>query len=254
MQQDVNLYLDFAKLLRGRIDELKGSEHQISQVDLANAAGIDPSTFSRLLNGKSQAHFARLTASQVEVLLTELRLTDKAAGIIVKYNLPVPVRFAGDVAQALGTLPASEPLDNVEWLEFKVYESASAGSGEGGPSGDEVIYLPRNILTAAGANPEDVMLVKINGDCMVSHEVHFGAKSIAHGDTVFAELGRPPIEGKPSLFWDAHDHQLIVKYLKEGDAGRPVVLYDARGKMYHRPADDPGLVYRGVVLGRYGLL
>lgn len=247
-------YIEFGKLIRDQIALLKGSEHEVKQVDIATSANIEPSSFSRMINGKSQTHYTNLTASQVEVLLEQLRLTDKAASIIIKYKLPVPIKYAGAVARLTGDMDHGPAVTELDWLEFQVYEAASAGTGDGFPVDDEdPIKLPRDFLTNKGADPRNTMVVKVNGDCMVSHEVRFAVKNLAHGDFAIVEIGRPPKPGDRQVFWDAQERMLIIKYVGEGENSNSVTLYDERGKIYHRPAEDPELIYRGVVLGRFGM-
>lgn len=154
-----------------------------------------------------------------------------------------------------GELRHGPTADELDWLEFQVYEAASAGTGDGHPVDDDEgpIKLPRDFLRQKSANPQNTMIVKVNGDCMVSHEVRFGRKSLAHGDFAIVEIGRPPTPGDRQVFWDEQERQLIIKYLGEGENNNTVTLYDERGAQYHRPADDPELIYRGVVLGRFGM-
>lgn len=153
-----------------------------------------------------------------------------------------------------GNVPQHGPtLEQVDLIHFPIYESASAGTGDGGPLDEDPIPLPKTFLASKGADPTNVMLVKINGDCMVSHESRFGAKGIAHGDYAIVEIGRPPAQGDRQMFWDEQAEHLIIKYVGEGASSSSVTLYDERGQIYHRPTEDPELIYRGVVLGRFGM-
>lgn len=139
------------------------------------------------------------------------------------------------------------------WLHFPVMTSASAGTGDSEPLEDEVVSITASRLRARGARREDVMVVLVNGDCLVSQNIQTSRKGIAHGDYAFVHIGAKPSANDIVCLWDELDGQLILKYQAERqDPSRPdeIVLLDAKGRRYIRNTAD--LVYRGVVFYRSG--
>ena len=155
----------------------------------------------------------------------------------------------------LRTSPEADPVRSrgimLDWIALPVYHTASAGTGQPEALDGEEIVVPREVLLQRGVALNDVMPLRINGDCLVSQKVRFSTKNIAHGDYVLVDLASAPSDGDTILAYDKHSDQLIVKFWKE-DNDDYVVLYDARGISIARPKDDPELVFRGVVFYRMG--
>lgn len=160
-----------------------------------------------------------------------------------------------ELADVLGLeLPKNiygEKLDYDNWLVFPVTHSAKAGEGKVAYIEGETAMIPRKKLQEVGAIEENIMAVRVNGDCLVSSDVKKANQSIGHGDTVFIDTGRMPQRGQKGVYWDTETEQLIIKYHGEQVDGF-TILYDARGMMYNYKDIEGRYIPRGVVIYRGG--
>lgn len=192
-------------------------------------------------------HPLDLDAKKLFALLAVLEWT--AEEFIRETNIDLPITMLGEGESA-------DPLDRfapnpTTWLHFPVMASASAGTGEPEFVEDGTVSIPKSKLVGRGARREDVMVVRVNGNCLVSQGVR--TKSIAHGDYAFIHLGARPAPTDIVCLWDDLEGQLILKYMAEQqDPNSPdeVILLDASNNRYIRNVED--LVYRGVVFHRSG--
>jgi phage repressor protein C with HTH and peptisase S24 domain len=136
---------------------------------------------------------------------------------------------------------------DLDLVRVPVYSSASAGSGKSEEIEDYTL-IPREALR--GRVEKSVFSVLVNGNCLVSHEVRFNARNIAHGDYATVDPNATPKSGDIVLFWDNRDEKLIIKLYRE--SGSSIVLYDAKGVMVPKPMFDNDLTFKGVVFWRSG--
>ena len=110
-----------------------------------------------------------------------------------------------------------------QWLEFPVYGAVAAGKKATEPLKDEHIYIPREKLRARGADPENIQVYLVNGDCMISNEAQRIQKNIAPGDYVAVDRSRKPQVGDVVVAWWPEEEKMVVKRYKI--EGKDIVLY-----------------------------
>jgi transcriptional regulator with XRE-family HTH domain len=157
--------------------------------------------------------------------------------------------FADDFKDIFGTQDAFEKfvIRDLEEDVIPVYASASAGSGRSEDI-EDYIRIPKAALR--GRDKKNVYGILVNGNCLVSHEVRFYARNIAHGDYVSVDASQAPKPNDVVLFWDNRLEQLIIKLYKEQD--KNIVLYDASGIMVPKAQFEDDLQFKGVVFWRSG--
>lgn len=110
-----------------------------------------------------------------------------------------------------------------EYIEFRVYGSASAGESDPDPIEGGVAYIPKEKLRAKGADPRYVVVYRVNGDCMVSEEARIMERNIAHGDHVGVDTRRKAEPGETVVAWWPRDEKLVVKRFRVEREG--ILLY-----------------------------
>jgi SOS-response transcriptional repressor LexA len=187
----------------------------LSQQGLAEASGaLHQSDVSRLERGSLHP-----LALSLEKFLGLLRGLEWSLDVFTEATgLALPGPGAGALAAASG-LEVSP-----DWLEFPVYGTVSAGEGGAEPT-QERAFVPREKLRARGADPKDVRIYRVNGDCMISGEAQRSAKNIAPGDYVAVDARRKPQPGDIVVaFWPAEEKLVVKRYRIEGE---DIVLYPA---------------------------
>ncbi len=130
---------------------------------------------------------------------------------------------AASEAQAEALQAASRIEVRPEWLEFPVYGMVSAGQEEAEPLSNERVYIPREKLRNRGADPGNVRVYQVNGDCMISNEAQRVQKNIAPGDYVAVDSSRKPQPGEVVVaYWPGEDKLVVKRYKIEG---KNIVLY-----------------------------
>lgn len=236
-----------SKPKHGRVIASRRAYLDKSAMDIENETGnlINQKMMYRIEAGKP--HPLDIGVKKFNALLRVLEWTPEEFSR--ETGIELPDAFL-EVAETVDLLDRFTPPAEA-WVHFPVMASASAGTGEPELIDDEVASIPSSKLRSRGARREDVMVVRVNGNCLVSQGVR--VKSIAHGDYAFIHLGARAGPNEIVCLWDEVDGQLILKYMAERyDPSKPdeVILLDANGLQYIRNVAD--LVYRGVVFHRSG--
>lgn len=237
----------------GRLLRERRLKRDIPQEDIAEALEFVQSYISKLERGGLDRAMKKWKPERIWTMFKAYKYSDdEARALAEQFELDIPY----DKRLDAGT--ASDPLERfavgpVEWEIFDVFTSASAGTGEPEIVDGETAAIPKGKLRRRGASRNDVMVLKVNGDCLVSQGIRFSGKNIAHGDYVFVHVGAPAISTDIVCLWDDSEGQLILKFLSEQqDPNRPdqIILLDAKGERYIRDVSD--VKYRGVVFYRSG--
>jgi len=138
-------------------------------------------------------------------------------------------------------------IRNLEEDIIPVYASGSAGSGNSEDI-DGHIRVPKEALK--GHKKDNVYALLVNGTCLVSHDVRFSVKNIAHGDYVAVDEMQAPQNHNIVVYWDNRQEKLIIKMYKEIDS--TIILYDAHGIMVPHAQFEDDLIFKGVVFWRGG--
>lgn len=112
---------------------------------------------------------------------------------------------------------------NDRYIRFPVFAGTSAGVSDPDPLEGEAAYISVDKLKAKGANPRDVVVYRVNGDCMVSTEARQIERNIAHGDYVAVDTRRRPQPGDTVVAWWAEDEKLVIKRFRVEREG--IILY-----------------------------
>lgn len=220
----------------------------LTQAEIAKAVDRSQSWVSQSLLNNSERTLRRLIvnqSSELNSLLSALKWTLPELLRRTQLDLPMPEGEDGN-QDPLGRWQVS-----ANFAVFPVYHSASAGTGTGEPIDDAEAPIPYAHLRAKGVHEAEVMVVIVNGDCMVSDNARSG-ESIKHHDYVAIHLRAPAAAGKIGVFWDEQSDQLIIKGIGEGTDDH-IILYPANGDPpVVRPREDPELIYRGLVFWRGG--
>lgn len=138
-----------------------------------------------------------------------------------------------------------------DYVEFPVYHAAAAGDSEPNPIEGEVAYIAKTKLRERGADPRDVRVYRVNGDCMVSAEASQLTKNIVHGDHVAVDTRRKPEAGDTVVAWWPADEKLVVKRYRLEK--KNIILYPlapAAPTLVLPSEDDVNII--GVVIWREG--
>ena len=191
----------------------------MSQQDVvvASGGGLNQAKVSRMEQGVVHP-VEDLSMGEFFSLLKALEWTLKQFSEATGLDFP----FASqDQAEALEA--ASRLEVRPQWLEFPVYGSVSAGKMDTEPLENELIYIPREKLRAKGANPDNIKVYLVNGDCMISNEAQRIQKNIAPGDYVAVDSDRKPQPGDVVVAWWPKEEKMVVKRYKI--EGKEIVLY-----------------------------
>lgn len=224
------------------------SELGLTQGDIAKAVNRSQSWVSQSLLSNAEKTLRRLVINQsgeLDSLLKALKWT--MTDLLRRTELDLPLPNSEDGQQD----PLTRWQVAANFAVFPVYHSASAGTGTGNPIDSAEAPIPYAHLKARGVHEAEVMVVLVNGDCMVSSDAR-STESIKHHDYVGIHITAPPAPGKIGVFWDEQSDQLIIKGIGEGTDDH-IILYPANGNPpVVRPREDPELIYRGLVFWRGG--
>jgi transcriptional regulator with XRE-family HTH domain len=228
--------LSFTRRLRERM-----KDKDITQADVARALGIKQATVS--LYFRDPDHLKTKGADFFTRFVQEHGFGKSEANEITKEF------FAEEFRDIFGSPNNFEKyiVKDLEEDVVPVLASASAGTGDSDAI-EEYARIPK--IALKGRSKTNVFAVKVNGNCLVSHEVRFNPRNIAHGDYAFFDISQTPKNSDVVLYWDNREEKLIIKVFNE--RGKNIVLYDARGVMVPKPQFDNDLVFRGVVFWRSG--
>lgn len=112
---------------------------------------------------------------------------------------------------------------NPDYVQFPVFNTASAGLVDAQPIEGGVAFIPRSKLIEKGADPRHVIVYRVNGDCMVSTEAKLMEKNIVHGDHIAVDTRRSPKPGDTVVAWWPDEQKLVVKRFRIEREG--IVLY-----------------------------
>lgn len=191
----------------------------LSQQALAQQSGgrLHQSDVSRLERGLSHPT-ETLSLDKFLALLSGLEWSFAEFAEATGLELPVASREQAEALEAASRLEVQP-----DWLEFPVFGAVSAGRGEGEPLEGERVYVPREKLRSRGAEPDEVRVYRVNGDCMISSEAQRVQKNIAPGDYVAIDRNRPPRPGDVVVaWWPAEEKMVVKRYRIEG---KDIVLY-----------------------------
>lgn len=138
-----------------------------------------------------------------------------------------------------------------DYIEFPVYETASAGVADAEPIEGGVAFIPKAKLIEKGADPRHVVVYRVNGDCMVSAEARNIERNIVHGDNVAVDTRRRPAPGDTVVAWWPAEQKMVVKRYRVERQG--IVLYPlapAAPLLVLPHEDDVNII--GVVIWREG--
>ncbi|MCX7601213.1 MAG: helix-turn-helix domain-containing protein [Meiothermus sp.] len=210
----------------------------LSQSQLAQASGLlNQTEVSRLERGLIHPTLG-LGAAKLRALLQvlgwNLREFSEATGLELTFSeSPVPEG-------------ARRMEARLRFATFPVQAAVWAGQ-EGSASMEELASVPLEDLRKLGAQPENVVVFAVNGDCMVSEGVRAISQSIAPGDRVAVDTARMPRAGDVVVAWDGQNEVLLIKRYRE--EGEHIVFYPARRSLppVVRHRDDPVKIIGPVV-------
>jgi predicted transcriptional regulator len=112
---------------------------------------------------------------------------------------------------------------DIDWVPIEVVGVVDANFDDTvqNKSLNKVAMFPRDKLK--GSDLKKVKAYFVNGDCMISDEARRMEKSIAPGDYIAVELGRPVEVGEVVVGWWVKKRKMIVK--RFGLDGDKVLLY-----------------------------
>jgi hypothetical protein len=230
------------ELLSARRDDLLGSPREIKQKDISRETGFSQAYISKIEDGLSEEAMKKWRGDRVYTFLRAYKFTeDEMREIAERFGLAL-------------LIPEPSMTVELDWVSFDVYHAASAGTGKPEVIDGEAAAIPRSVLKKHGVNVADVMVIRVNGDCLVSQAVRYSNKNIAHGDYAAINTAATPKDGDVVAYWDSREDIMIIKYFKDDVKNGMVYLYDARGLTVPVPDVDDDLVYRGVVFYRGGSL
>lgn len=215
-QTAVSTQAQWAQALRQRRTALAKSQMQVVEDSSGTLYQADVSRLERgLIHPTKDLALAKFFG-----LLRGLEWTLAQFSAETAIELPFQSQEQAEALQAASRLEV-----HPSWLSFPVYGAVSAGKEAATPVGDEVAYVPREKLRGKGADPEQVRVYLVNGDCMISSEAQRIEKNIAPGDYVAVDLQRQPQAGDVVVAWWPEEEKMVVKRYRI--EGRNIVLYPA---------------------------
>ena len=191
----------------------------MSQQDVVEASGkvLYQAEVSRLERGVVHPT-EDISLEKFFALLKALEWTLEDFAAATGLSLPFASREQAEALQAASRLEVRP-----DWLRLPVYGAVAAGKENAKPLGDEHVYIPREKLRAKGADPDNVKVYLVNGDCMISNEAQRIQKNIAPGDYVAVDSDRKPQPGDVVVAWWPREDKMVVKRFKI--EGKDIVLY-----------------------------
>lgn len=216
-------------------------DKKISQVDISIDFNVTQGTISNYANHPEKF----LTQDKNWVIrFIERHGFSKSEAQVMAQRL-----FADDFKEIFGNKDNFEKhvIRDLEEDVIPVYGSASAGSGN---SEDIEGFLRIPKISLRGRDKKNIYALLVNQDCLVSHDVRFSVKNVAHGDYVAVDEMQVPVSSSIVVYWDNRQEKLILKLFKEKDSS--IILYDGKGNMIPSAQFEDDLIFKGVAFWRGG--